>query len=63
MQSAANHLGETGKTMLDIGSIGVVFATLASWLPPLAAGAALVWTVLRIWEIVRVRGWWKRRDE
>jgi hypothetical protein len=63
MQNLTGHLSETGKTWLDFSAVGIALASLASWLPPLAALAALIWTCLRIWEIVRVRGWWRVREE
>ena len=38
------------KYIGDALSVGTVVATLASWLPPLAALLTIVWTVIRIWE-------------
>lgn len=58
-----DHITEPVKTGVDALSIVVILASLTELLPALAAGAAFVWTLLRIWEIVRVRGWWRIRDE
>jgi chromate transport protein ChrA len=41
---------ETMKPAGDILSIGVVLATLASWLPSAAALLTIVWTLIRIYE-------------
>lgn len=40
---------------VDIVSAGVVLATLASWLPPMAALMTVVWTAIRIWETKTVQ--------
>ena len=40
----------------DILSLGVVVATLAQWLPSVAAGLSIVWTVIRIFETKTVQG-------
>lgn len=49
---AIRHIG-------DAVSIGVVCATLASWLPSVAAALSIVWTVLRIYDWFRSQ---KRRS-
>lgn len=38
------------KNFLDAASIGTALATLAGWLPHLAAAASLVWSLIRIYE-------------
>ena len=48
---------ETAKALGDYVSIGTVVATLAGWLPALAALASLIWTCLRIYETKTVQGW------
>lgn len=48
---------ETTKHVLDALSIGGVMATLAGWLPAIAALASLVWTVIRIFETRTVQAW------
>jgi chromate transport protein ChrA len=45
-----NDFMETMKPAGDILSIGVVLATLASWLPSIAALFTIIWTVIRIYE-------------
>lgn len=41
---------ETLKHIGDAVSAGVVIGALASWLPPVAALLAIVWTIIRIYE-------------
>lgn len=43
-------LSEQTKHVFDIMSVGTVLATLAAWLPPLAALMSILWTVIRIYE-------------
>lgn len=43
-----NH--ETAKHVVDGASVGTVLATLAGWLPAIAALFTIVWTVIRIYE-------------
>lgn len=52
-----NHL----PAWVDAISIGTVLATLAGWLPSMAAAASLIWTVIRIYETKTVQGWLKGR--
>ena len=40
-QEQLKHIG-------DVLSVGTVVATLAAWLPPLAALFTIVWTLMRI---------------
>jgi hypothetical protein len=51
---AARHFG-------DAVSIGVVVATIAEWLPAVAALLTVVWTAIRIWESDTVRRIVRRR--
>lgn len=48
---------EATKHIMDALSIGSVMATLAGWLPAIAALASLVWTVIRIFETKTVQRW------
>lgn len=48
---------ETAKTIIDAISIGGVMATLAGWLPAIAALFSIVWTVIRIYETRTVQRW------
>ncbi len=52
-----NHL----KTAGDVISLGTVLATLAAWLPPIAALFTIIWTAIRIYETKTVQGWLTRR--
>ena len=53
-------MNEHAKTVVDGLSLAAVIATLAAWLPPLAAFASLVWTLIRIYETKTVQGWLKK---
>ena len=44
------HLSEPTKQAGDFVSLGVVIATIADWLPAIAALLTIVWTAIRIWE-------------
>jgi peptidoglycan biosynthesis protein MviN/MurJ (putative lipid II flippase) len=47
-QEQLKHIG-------DVLSVGTVIATLAAWLPPLAALFTIIWTAIRIWETATVQ--------
>lgn len=54
---------EHAKTVGDALSVGTVIATLAGWLPAIAALVTIIWTVIRILETRTVQGWirkWRR---
>lgn len=51
------NIQELAKLSGDGTSIGVLIATFTGHLPALAAGATLIWTVIRIWETRTVRRW------
>ena len=57
-QTLSQH-SEQLKHTGDALSIGTVVATLAGWLPALAALATLVWTGIRIYETKTVQRWLK----
>ena len=40
----------TVKHGLDAAAIGTVIAAMAGWLPAVAAGFSIVWTLIRIYE-------------
>lgn len=46
------HLDLPIKHFLDAVSISTVLATLTAWLPPIAALLSIIWTALRIYELV-----------
>lgn len=48
-------MSEQLKHWIDALSLTAVIATLAAWLPPLAALASLVWTLIRIFETKTVQ--------
>lgn len=45
---------------LDAASIGTMLATLAGWLPELAALASLIWTCIRIAETRTIKNLFER---
>jgi len=49
------------KAIGDVLSVTTVVATLAAWLPPVAALFTIVWTLIRIWETKTVQGWITKR--
>ena len=55
------HMNEHLKIGMDTLSVATVLASLAAWLPPAAAAASLVWTLIRIWETKTVQSWRSRR--
>jgi chromate transport protein ChrA len=64
---AIPHAAEIGRATFDWLSIGIIVATLASMLPPIAATLAIVYHLIRIWELPTVqrwrrclRVWWRR---
>lgn len=61
---AASH-GSAGARMAgDWLSIGIVVATLASMLPPIAAALAIIYHLIRLWDLPRVRAgraWLRKR--
>lgn len=46
---------EQVKHFFDAVSIAGVVATLAGWLPSIAALLSIMWTIIRIWETKTVR--------
>jgi hypothetical protein len=43
------------KHWIDAISVTTVLATLTAWLPPLAALASLLWSLVRLWETKTVQ--------
>lgn len=43
---------ETAKHFIDLASIGTVVATVAGWLPAIAALLSIIWTAMRISEML-----------
>ena len=52
-----DHVDPAVKAAGDALSIATVIATLAQWLPAVAALASIVWSVIRILETRTVRSW------
>jgi hypothetical protein len=52
----AKHFG-------DAGALAMTVATVAGWLPAIAALASLIWTCIRIYETKTVQGWLKGWDK
>ena len=48
-------LSEDAKHLGDLFSVSVTLATIAQWLPAIAAMMTIVWTAIRIWETRTVR--------
>jgi hypothetical protein len=47
-----SHLNETSKYVIDLASLTTVLGTLTAWLPPIAALLSIIWTTLRIYEVI-----------
>lgn len=50
-----DNLSDDTKHLGDLVSVGVAMATIAQWLPAVAALMTVVWTLIRIWETRTVR--------
>lgn len=51
------------KSVGDLLSLGTVVATLATWLPPIAALFTIIWTAIRIYETPTMKkliAWWRK---
>ena len=57
------HGGELSRHFGDAISLGVVVATIAEWLPALAALLTVVWTAIRIYETHTVQRLLRRDGE
>ena len=45
----------------DLSSLAIVGATLVEWLPALAAGLSVIWSLIRLWETATVKKWFRRQ--
>lgn len=54
-------MNEQIKHALDGVSLVTAIAALVAWLPPLAAFASLIWSLIRIYETKTVQEWLKKR--
>lgn len=48
---------EHAKTVIDVASVSAIVATLAGWLPAIAALLSIVWTAIRIYETKTMQEW------
>jgi hypothetical protein len=58
------NISEHTKHLIDWASVMTVIATLATWLPSIAALFSIIWTVIRIWETDTAKSfvaWLKRK--
>ncbi len=62
--SADQHVNVFGH----IVSTGAILGSMAGWLPPISALAALTWYLISIWEtktvqdfVVRIKAWFHRK--
>jgi len=46
------HISEHTKYIVDTISLTTVVGTLTAWLPPIAALLSIIWTSLRIYEML-----------
>jgi hypothetical protein len=60
---AFGHISETTKHTVDAFSVVTVVATLAQWLPAIAALFTIIWTGIRIFETDTVQGWLGKKDQ
>jgi hypothetical protein len=49
------------KSAFDLSSFFIVVGTLVEWLPALAAGLSVIWSLIRLWETATVKKWFKRK--
>lgn len=54
-------MNESTKHAIDAASAGTAVATVAGWLPALAAIFTIVWTGIRIYETRTVQRWLRRQ--
>lgn len=57
------RIPENTKHIVDAVSVTTVVGTLTAWLPPIAAFFSIVWTILRIWEMVTGKSISERRKQ
>ena len=47
-----HHMNDNIKHVADIASGLTVVGTLTAWLPPIAAALSIIWTLLRLYEML-----------
>ena len=50
-------ISEQTKHVADASAITITVGALVDWLPAIAAGLSIVWTIIRIYETETVQGW------
>jgi len=54
------NVSETTKHAVDAASMFTVLGTLVDFLPAVAAGLSIIWSVIRIWETDTVQDFLKK---
>jgi hypothetical protein len=62
MANPIERINESSKVFLDWAAVTTALGALAGALPALAALAALIWHILRIYESRTVQKWLHRKD-
>ena len=52
---------DTARHIGDIGSLGVILATVANWLPSIASLLSIIWVGIRIYETRTVQALLRRK--
>lgn len=58
-----DHLTASAKAAIEAVSITTLFATMAGWLPSIAACLSIVWWSIRLYETDTVQRWLKKWRE
>jgi hypothetical protein len=56
----SDHLSNSTKYVVDAVSMFTVLGTLVDFLPAVAAGLSIIWSVIRIWETATVQKFLKK---
>ena len=54
-------MNDNAKNTLDVVAGGAAFSSLLGWLPPIAAGLSIIYTLIRLWETETVKRWIGRK--
>jgi hypothetical protein len=57
------NVSETTKHAVDAVSMFTVLGTLVDFLPAVAAGLSIIWSVIRIWETDTVQDFLRKRKK
>lgn len=61
VMSAIEHAGNVTRFGVDLIAAGAMLGTLLGSLPPLAAGFAMIWYGIQIYESETVQNWLRRQ--